>query len=80
MPAAEFHVTNATEFQNALTAAQSNGQDDTIYLAAGIYGGNFTYLPPGTEHKSLTITGESGISAEDIILDGQNSGGVLYLF
>ena len=46
--AAEFHVTNATELQNALTTAQSNGQDDTIYLAAGVYsaienGGGFTY-------------------------------------
>ena len=78
--AAEFHVTDATGFQNALITAQSNGQDDTVYLAAGTYGGNFTYLPPGTEHKSLTIIGESGISAEDIILDGQNSGSVFYLF
>jgi len=78
--AAEFHATNATDFQNALTTAQSNGQDDTIYLAAGTYGGNFTYLPPETEHKSLTITGEPGTCAKDIVLDGQNGGTVLRLF
>ena len=35
--AAEFHVTNATGLQNALTTAQNNGQDDVIYLAAGVY-------------------------------------------
>jgi len=35
--AEEFHVTNATGLQNALTTAQNNGQDDVIYLAAGVY-------------------------------------------
>ena len=75
--AAVFHVTNATEFQAALNAAASNGEDDIIYLAAGTYAGNFTYHPPDTEHRALTIQGEPGTSAEDVILDGQNSGTVL---
>ena len=75
--AAEFHVTDATGFQNALDTAETNGQDDTIYLAAGIYYGGFWYSPPETEHKSLTIRGELGTSAKDIILDGQNSFRVL---
>jgi parallel beta-helix repeat protein len=77
--AAEFHVTNAAELQDALTEAGSNGEDDVIYLAAGTYEGNFVYEPNATEHKSLTITGESGTSAADIILDGQGSGRALYL-
>ena len=78
--AAEFHVTNAAELQDALDEAEINGVDDVIYLAAGTYEGNFIYAPPGTEHKSLTITGESGTSAADIILDGQGSGKTLELY
>lgn len=78
--AAEFHVTNATEFQNALDTAENNGEEDTIYLASGTYPGNFSYLPPGTEHKSLTIMGEPGTTASNIILDGQNAGRVLRLY
>jgi hypothetical protein len=74
------HVTNATELQDALDEARSNGEDDIIYLAAGTYEGNFLYNPLVTEHKSLTITGESGTSAADIILDGQNSGVTLNLY
>ena len=33
--AATFDVTSASEFQTALTTAQSNGEDDTINVAAG---------------------------------------------
>jgi hypothetical protein len=78
-PAAVFHVINATEFQNALTTAQSNGEDDTIYLAEGTYHGNFKYRPLSSEHKSLTIKGEPGTNPDDIVLDGQGSGIVLLL-
>jgi hypothetical protein len=78
--AVEFHVTNATEFQNALNTATTNGEDDTIYLAAGTYQGHFSYVPPNTEHKSLTIMGEQGTTPEEVILDGQNNGAVLRLF
>jgi len=74
------HVTNAAELHDALEEAKSNGEDDVIYLAAGTYEGNFLYAPLVTEHKSLTITGESGTSAADIILDGQNSGITLNLY
>jgi hypothetical protein len=54
---AVFDVTNSTELQNALTAAQSNGEDDTINIAAGTFGTGgttFTYGP--TESRSLTVT------------------------
>jgi hypothetical protein len=77
--AAVFHVTNATEFQSALTTAASNGEDDIVYLAAGTYAGNFSYLPPNTEYKALTIQGEPGLPAAWVVLDGQNSGRVLTL-
>ena len=48
--------------------------------AAGTYQGNFEYRPPTSEQKSLTITGESGTTAEDVILDGQNNGRVLEIY
>ena len=34
--AATINVTNVTELQNALSTAQSNGEDDTMILAPGI--------------------------------------------
>jgi len=71
--AAEFHVTNATQFQSALDTAETNGEDDTIYLAAGIYRGRFEYKPPDSEHKSLTITSEPGLNPDDVILDAQDA-------
>lgn len=73
--AAEFHVTDATEFKNALDTADSNGEDDFIYLAAGTYQGRFVCYD--ADFKSLTITNEMGTHAANIILDGQNKGCVL---
>jgi hypothetical protein len=75
--AADFHVTTAAEFETALDAAENNGQDDTIYLAAGTYWGNFEYAPQ--DGSSLVIRGELGTSAEDVILDGGGAGTVLWL-
>jgi len=76
--AAEFHVTNATELQNALTAAQNNGQDDTIYLAAGVYsavenGKGFVYDSTNGDNFKLTICGENGTTPDQVILDGDNA-------
>jgi len=75
--AGDFHVTTAAGFQSALFEADENGQDDTIWLAAGTYTGNFEYNPQ--DGMSLTIKGEPGTTAEDVILDGGGSGEVLYL-
>ena len=61
--AATFNVTNATDFQTALTTAQSNGENDTINLAAGTYSGAFIYNADTTglgETQSLTIIGTDG--------------------
>ena len=76
--AAEFRVTNTTELQNALTTAQSNGQDDVIYLAAGVYsavenGKGFVYDSTNGDNRKLTICGENGTTAEQVILDGDNA-------
>ena len=76
--AAEFHVTNATGLQNALTTAQNNGQDDTIYLAAGVYsavenGKSFVYDSTNGDNRKLTICGENGTTPDQVILDGNNA-------
>ena len=71
---AEFNVTDEIELQNALSNAGSNGEDDTINIAAGTYntsdtlaGIQFTYDPLVTEDFDLTLNGEA---AETTILDG----------
>jgi hypothetical protein len=66
--AIDFHVTTPQEFQVALTAAASNGASDTIYLEAGVYVGGFSHL--SLEDESLTICAESGLSPDDVIIDG----------
>jgi len=66
------------ELQNALTTAQNNGQDDIIYLAAGVYsavenGKGFVYDSTNGDNRKLTICGENGTTAEQVILDGGNA-------
>ncbi len=75
--AAEMYVTTAQELQGALTTAASNGESDSIYLSAGIYTGGFSHL--SLEDESLTIMPESGLTAEDVILDGNSEYRVLNL-
>lgn len=65
------------ELRIALSTASSNGEDDILYLVAGIYEGNFDYFPE--DGKSLVVKGEPGTSIEDVVLDGGGSGAVLYL-
>ena len=63
--------------QTALDIAKTNGQDDVVCLSAGIYEGNFdARLQDG---KPLIIKGESGTTAQDVILDGGGAGRVLDL-
>ena len=75
--AADFHVTTATEFQTALDAAEVNQEDDTIWLAAGVYEGNFEYTPQ--DGMSLFVRGETGTTSQNVILDGGDTGTVLRL-
>jgi len=62
-----FNVSTGAAFQIALTTAASNGEDDTIILAAGTYDASadgitpgaqgFTYLAAPGENYSLTVQG-----------------------
>ena len=74
--AAVFNVTDATNFQSALTTAQSNGEDDTINVAAGTYNVSTTLTYSGFEAFSLTI---QGAGAGTTILDGGNTVRVMAL-
>ena len=69
--AATFNVSNPAEFQSALTTAQSNGEPDTINVAAGFYdiaaSGTLTYTAPASENAGLTIFGADSTT---VILDG----------
>lgn len=76
--AAQFHVITAAEFQTALTNAQGNGQDDTIYLAAGQYMGDptwgFNYTTTTGDH-AITIRAEIGLTPSEVILKGDKTSG-----
>ena len=75
--AADFHVTTAQELQNALTLAAANSANDTIYLAAGYYIGNFNFN--SAEAFDLTIQGESATDRAQITIDGDGVGRALNL-
>jgi len=74
--AAIFDVADTTQFQTALTNAQSNGENDTINVAAGTYAlaATLTYTP--AENHSLTIV---GAGAGQTILDGGGSVRILLI-
>jgi hypothetical protein len=73
--AAEFQVTDAAGLQSALDTAQNNGQDDTIFLAAGNYKVNIVLHYE--ESRALVIQGEPGTTPYDVILDGDGKGSVM---
>ena len=66
-----------TEFQAALTTAQSNGEPDTINVAGGTYnvaaGGTLTYSAVATENASLVINGaDSDLVFLDVKMPGRD--------
>lgn len=68
--AAVFNVNNSAELQDALSTAASNGEDDTINIAAGTFNTNgsaFSYMPAAFENFALTLVGDGSGST---ILDG----------
>ena len=73
--AVDFNVSSSTELQSALTTAASNGGDDVITLAPGVYAGNFKYL--AGEAYSVTVLGDPSANREEIILDGERRAFVL---
>ena len=77
--AAEFHVTTAQQFQTALSTAAVSVEDATIFLAAGIYADNFGFINTSSVEKTITIKSEDGVTEGQVILDGGQVGGVIYL-
>lgn len=74
--AASFYVTNAAEFQSALTTAESNGEHDTITAATGTYNVTSTLTYNPGENYSLLINGsETGSS----VLDGGDAVQMMHL-
>jgi len=80
----EFCVSNATQLQNALTEAATNGEDDIIRVDQGTYIGNFVF--DSYEGKNLTLLGgfDPGCDtrtpeSSNTILDGNHTGRVLYI-
>lgn len=77
--AATFNVTNAVQLQVALTVSSSNGEDDTIYVAAGVHNvaSTLTYqTEDGDSGHNLNII---GAGADETILDGGNALKILHI-
>lgn len=76
--AAEFLVTNPTQFQNALNTAETNNQSDTINVAAATYNitAPLTYNPSGAENYPLTII---GLGRDSSILEGGDANQIMYI-
>ena len=76
--AQSFHVSSTSELRAALEDAALNGQDDTIYLAAGSYkttdDGQGTFIFSDIETYDITLKGESSAS---VIIDGDASHNIL---
>jgi hypothetical protein len=80
----EFHVSNATELNSALIAAQTNGESDSILIAQGTYTGKFSHI----SEEGCDISLRGGYSADwsrrvinpsNTVLDGGNTSRVLWL-
>ncbi|KPA16102.1 conserved hypothetical protein, secreted, partial [Candidatus Magnetomorum sp. HK-1] len=76
--ASEFHVTTPQELQTALSTAAENNQSDSIFLAAGIYKGNFRMNTEESD-TSISIQAEEGLNAGNVILDGEERDRVLLI-
>jgi len=72
-----FHVADGRELFLAFSEASNNGENDIIYLAAGVYKGEFIFET--SEANSLTLTSEPGLKAEQVIFDGEEMVRPLYI-
>jgi parallel beta-helix repeat protein len=72
-----FHVADGRQLSMAFSEASSNGENDIIYLAEGIYKGEFVFQT--SEANSLTITSEPELKAEQVIFDGEEMVRPLYI-
>ena len=80
-----FCVSDAIVLQNALTTAESNGEDDIIQAQHGTYYGNFTYS--SIDGNGITLLGgysfgcvDRVVDALNTVLDGLGSASALYLY
>ena len=76
--AKNYHVTDGRELFLAFLEASSNGENDNIYLAAGVYKGEFIFET--SEAKSLTLTTEQGLTADQVVFDGEKIVRPLYFY
>ncbi len=75
---AEFYVSDPAQFQNALTQAQANGEDDTIYLAPGTYNVTATLTYEADDGDgSLTIQAQDPDNPP--VLDGARDVNILWI-
>jgi hypothetical protein len=79
--AADFHVSTRNQLKEALSMSAGNKDaKDTIYLAAGIYTGEYRLdgfrIIEGEENE-LKVCGEDGTTAEEVILDGENISNII---
>ncbi len=67
--------------RTALGLAESSGEGDTIFLNAGTYASlaPFRYVASLTENHPLIVRAMSGLSREQVVLDGENLRQVLFL-
>jgi hypothetical protein len=82
-------VGNTVQLALVLSVAQSNGEDDNIYLEAGNYllGGELQYIAPASETYDLTLSGgyvpgsdcHIPSTTDSSMLDGQGSVRPLYI-
>ncbi len=76
-----FNVWNVDQFRDALQGAALNDESDTIIMHKGTYktttdgGGPFEFIDQ--QNYDLTIQAANGLSASDVILDGDHTDTVL---
>jgi|Deesub1362A_J573_1020465.scaffolds.fasta_scaffold00134_2 hypothetical protein len=73
-----FNVSNPVEFQNALTTAQSNGEDDVINVAPGTYNLTAT-LTYETSDGDGSLTIQAEVPSNLPILDGGDTVRVMFI-
>jgi len=83
--AALFCAHNTADIQAALTTAQSNGEDDQIYITSGNIGASALTFSSNEGHGIEFYGGYSGLTCDSVALDpttsldGQNTVRILYV-
>ena len=66
----EFCVCSISEFENALSEAESNFEDDVVKVEQGIYEGNFSSI---SQRFSITLLGGYTTDCVDRVLNPENT-------